>query len=117
MIRLSPPAEVQNRRQQYQALEPHALFRLQRLREERATKGAVAFTDEILRRSQTPFLSQPPGDEAGERFDVALYRNVALAHALGLGEQTAEAGVDRVDEDQVSKGKPAVRVLDQLDRL
>ena len=105
--------EVEHRREQHDAVDADALT-LQRVHQHRRARRAVRLAEQELRRVP-----------AAERRDVAVYE---LAERANVGidaeevarlpgrSDAAEAGVGRVDEDEVGAVEQRVLVLDQVER-
>ena len=106
----------QRRRDQDHAAEGEARHGLQRLRQARPTKAAVALAHEDPRRVEPAVGLQPPLDEDGERVDIALHRPELRAHRLVLAVEAAVAGAHRIDEDEVGEVEPGLGVGQQIGR-
>ena len=72
--------------------------------------GAVALAAEIFGRVPAAILVEPEADELGDRLGVLGDAPIFLR--LGLAERVAEAGADRIDEDDVGDVEQAVRIVD-----
>ena len=102
----------QHRRQHDDAGNDDALVALQRARHLGGAEAAIAFAEQIFRRSDAVVLGDIERDRLGERLGVAA----DAPEMLGVVRlhRAAPAGADRIDQHQVGEGEPGVGIVAQL---
>src|ERR1700732_1233497 len=90
-------AEVEDRGDQHDAVEIHAVVILQIVGEGGGAEGAVALADQEFGGVPAIVAADVDGDEFGEGLDVGIYAPEILV--LGFADGVTEAGADGVDED------------------
>ena len=108
--------EVERRRDQHEATDRHADVVGQFLRHGRRPEPAIALADEIDRRAPALMPGQPESDDRAERGDIGAHVPERLVRVFLLALAAAEAGADRVDEDEVGEAEPCRRVVDEVNR-
>jgi len=107
---------VEQRRHQNEPPHAHSLVALQIAHDLRSANPAIAFTGDEFRRQQAIGFLQPAADHQRDRVGVAVDRIEPLARLLAAGDETAVAGADGIDEDQVGKVEPGLGVGHQVRR-
>ena len=102
---------LQHRRQHQNSRNHDALIALHVARDLGGAKAAVALAEDEFRRADAAVLGDVKRDHLRHRLGVAAHAPERAA-AVGLG-RPAPAGADRIDQHQVSEGKPGVRIIDQ----
>ena len=127
VVRRREAGDLERRRDEDGAVQADARGLLQRPHEAADPVAAVALAGDEDRRAPAPVLREPAAHELAERLEVALVAEVllgiggvvglcaVLAVALLVGlDDAAEAGPDRIDEDEIREREPRGLVLDQL---
>ena len=86
-------------------------LRLQVVGDARDAVAAVALADQILARPQPLVLDEPVEDDAREVVDIVLGAVEISAWSVGVLERAAEAGADRVDEDEIGEVEPRAGIV------
>ncbi len=111
---VAPGGGIDERRDQDQAVEVHAVAALQVVRQPGAADAAVTFAQHELRRSPQAVFVDVLLDEGGDRFDVGIHAPEFLA--LGLAQRLRKPGPDRIDHDQVGHVDDRIFVVHPLRR-
>src|SRR3954453_9793472 len=106
---LAEASEVDDRRDHHQAANADALA-LQLARDLRRAKAAIAFAGDEFDRRLPSGLLDPFANEDRERLGVAVDRPEPPAGTLAARGDPAVAGAGRIDEDEIGKIEPALRV-------
>ena len=102
--------EVEDRRQQDHAVQVDAEAARQFVGQDRRTRGAITFAEQVLGRIPPAVLVQELLDEAGERMRVVVHSPERLF--LVLAGDARKAGAGSIDEHQVRDVEQRVRVVD-----
>ena len=119
VVRRREAGYLEGRRDEDGAVQADARGLLQRPSEAADPIAAVALAGDEHRRAPAPVLREPAAHELAERLEVALVAEVllgiggvvglcaVLAVALLVGlDRAAEAGPDRIDEDEIREREP-----------
>jgi len=109
-------AEVQQRRHQDQALDADAVLDLQLAHDLRSANAAIALARDVFRRGQPVVLLEPAADHQRDAVGVAVDGVERLARLLAARDETAVAGADGIDEDEIGEIEPGLRVRLHLGR-
>ena len=104
-------------RHQHLAVHGDAEVSLQKMRDARAAKPAVALADQILAGGQALILDQPVEDDARQILDVRLGVIEALLSFVLRNLRIAEAGAHRIDEYEIREVEPGARIVEWRCRI
>ncbi len=110
MAVLEAPAEIQHGRHHHHSAYADALLALQGARELGHAKPAIALADEEFGGDLPVLLLHPFADGDGQGRNVAVDGPEAAARIVPCLVGPAIASADRIEEDEVGEGQPALRV-------
>ena len=116
-IVLSSIGRIEVRRDGHDAVHRHADLRLQVVRDPRHAVAAVALANQVFARREAMVLHQPVEDDAREVVDVVVGGVEILLRLIGGYERPAEAGADRIDEDEIGEVEPRARIVGERCRI
>ena len=102
-----------HRRDHDDAARHDALIVLQRAGHLGGTEAAIAFAQNVFRRTDAAVFGDVKRDHLGERFGIAMHAPERAA-AVGFGGP-APAGADRIGHHKIGEGEPGIRVVHQAD--
>src|SRR5436305_12682073 len=92
------------------------MLELQLSHDLRPANAAIALACDVFRRGQPVVLLEPAADHQRNRIDIAIDRIEPLPRILTTRNKTAVAGADGIDEDEIGKVEPGLRVRLHLGR-
>src|SRR6266851_8592626 len=105
-------AEIQDGRNQDDAVEVHAVVLLQIMSERGGAESAVAFADQEFRGIPAIVAADVESDELRERFNILIDAPKILV--LRFADSVAEAGADGIEEDHVGLVEQRAGIVGEL---
>ena len=107
---------VEQGRDHDQPAHADALLGLQVAHDLRTADAAIALAGDEFRRQQAIVFFQPATDHQRDRADIAVDGIEPLAHIFAGRDETAVAGADGIDEDEIGEVEPGLGIGQQIRR-